>query len=99
MAKLVPGANGAPSKWVSYIVTASPTTTTGEVPTRPTTDNIGALVDNGDGTYKYTFYRDITKVKGGAAGMLAGGLFNVHLKGTGLVALTTEGAPVQLALF
>ena len=39
---------------------------------------------------------DITKVKGGAAGMLAGGLFNVHLKGSGLVALTTEGAPVQL---
>jgi uncharacterized protein (AIM24 family) len=39
---------------------------------------------------------DITRVKGGAAGMLAGGLFNVHLKGSGLVALTTEGAPVQL---
>ena len=63
MAKLVPGSNGSPSKWVSYIVTASPTTTAGEVPTRPTTDNIGTLVDNGDGTYKYTFYRDITKVK------------------------------------
>ncbi|HWP12742.1 MAG TPA: OmcA/MtrC family decaheme c-type cytochrome [Ramlibacter sp.] len=63
VAKLVPGANGGPSKWVSYIVTASPTTTAGEVPTRPTTDNIGTLVDNGDGTYKYTFYRDITKVK------------------------------------
>ena len=63
MAKLVPGTNGAPSKWVSYVVTTSPTTTTGEVPSRPTTDNIGTLVDNGDGTYKYTFYRDITKVK------------------------------------
>ena len=63
IAKLVPGANGAPSKWVSYVVTASPTTTAGEVPTRPTTDNIGTLVDNGDGSYKYTFYRDITKTK------------------------------------
>jgi OmcA/MtrC family decaheme c-type cytochrome len=63
LAKLEPGVNGGPSKWVSYIVTASPTTTAGEVPTRPTTDNIGTLVDNGDGTYKYTFYRDITKVK------------------------------------
>jgi OmcA/MtrC family decaheme c-type cytochrome len=63
MAKLVPGSNGSPSKWVSYIVTASPTTTAGDVPTRPTTDNIGTLVDNGDGTYKYTFYRDVTKVK------------------------------------
>ena len=26
---------------------------------------------------------DITRVKGGTAGMLAGGLFNVHLKGSG----------------
>ena len=67
LAKLVPGTNGAPSKWVSYIVTASPTTTAGEVPTRPTTDNIGTLVDNGDGTYKYTFHRDITKVKDAVA--------------------------------
>ncbi len=63
IAKLVPGTNGSPSKWVSYIVTTSPTKTAGETPTRPTTDNIGTLVDNGDGTYKYTFYRDITKVK------------------------------------
>ena len=63
MAKLVPGSNGSPSKWVSYMVTASPTTTAGETPRSPTTDNIGTLVDNGDGTYKYTFYRDITKVK------------------------------------
>ncbi|HWI84311.1 MAG TPA: OmcA/MtrC family decaheme c-type cytochrome [Ramlibacter sp.] len=63
LAKLVPGANGGASKWVSYIVTAAPTTTAGETPSRPTTDNIGTLVDNGDGTYKYTFYRDITKVK------------------------------------
>ena len=63
MAKLVPGSNGSPSKWVSYIVTSSPTTTTGETPSRPSSDNIGTLVDNGDGTYKYTFYRDITKVK------------------------------------
>jgi OmcA/MtrC family decaheme c-type cytochrome len=63
IAKLVPGTNASPSKWVSYIVTTSPTTTAGELPTRPSTDNIGTLVDNGDGTYKYTFYRDITKVK------------------------------------
>ena len=26
---------------------------------------------------------DVTRVKGGAAGMLAGGLFNIHLRGTG----------------
>ena len=30
---------------------------------RPNTDNQGTLVDNGDGTYKYTFYRDVTKAQ------------------------------------
>jgi uncharacterized protein (AIM24 family) len=39
---------------------------------------------------------DITKVKGGAAGMLAGGLFNVHLRGTGVVALMSDGEPLRL---
>jgi uncharacterized protein (AIM24 family) len=37
---------------------------------------------------------DITKVKGGAAGMLAGGLFNVGLRGTG--ALVSDGEPQRL---
>ena len=39
---------------------------------------------------------DITKVKGGAAGMLAGGLFNVGLHGTGFVALVSDGEPLRL---
>jgi uncharacterized protein (AIM24 family) len=39
---------------------------------------------------------DVTRVKGGTAGMLAGGLFNIHLRGTGLVALTSDGEPVRL---
>lgn len=39
---------------------------------------------------------DVKRVKGGAAGMLAGGLFNIHLEGTGTVALVTEGEPVML---
>lgn len=39
---------------------------------------------------------DITRVKGGTAGMLAGGLFNVHLHGTGLVALVSDGEPLRL---
>jgi uncharacterized protein (AIM24 family) len=39
---------------------------------------------------------DVTRVKGGTAGMLAGGLFNVHLRGTGLVALASDGEPVRL---
>jgi uncharacterized protein (AIM24 family) len=39
---------------------------------------------------------DITRVKGGAAGMLAGGLFNVGLSGSGLVALMSDGEPLRL---
>ena len=39
---------------------------------------------------------DITSVKGGTAGMLAGGLFNVGLHGTGLVALISDGEPLRL---
>ncbi len=64
VAKLVPGTNGSPSKWVSYIVTTVPTTTAAAAaPTRPSTDNTGTLVDNRDGTYKYTFYRDVPQIK------------------------------------
>lgn len=39
---------------------------------------------------------DVTRVKGGAAGVIAGGLFNIHLRGTGLVALVSDGEPVRL---
>ena len=70
LAKLVPGANGAPSKWVNYIVTTVPTyksatdkTIVPAAPRGPIYDREGTLVDNGNGTYTYTFYRDITKVK------------------------------------
>lgn len=63
LAKLVPGTNGSPSKWVSYMVTTVPTTTAAAAATRPTTDNAGVLVDNKNGTYSYTFYRDVTKIK------------------------------------
>jgi len=71
IAKLVPeqlaenGRMAAPSRWVNYIVTSNPTAAAPNVwnPTRPTTDNIGTLVDNGNGTYRYTFRRDITQAK------------------------------------
>jgi OmcA/MtrC family decaheme c-type cytochrome len=69
IAKLIPGTNGNPAKWVSYMVTSVPTTTAAAAPTRPTTDNTGTLVDNKDGTYTYTFYRDITKMQATVAGM------------------------------
>ncbi|MDA0173912.1 AIM24 family protein [Solirubrobacter taibaiensis] len=39
---------------------------------------------------------DITKIKGGASGVLAGGLFNVQMRGTGLVALVSDGEPLRL---
>jgi uncharacterized protein (AIM24 family) len=39
---------------------------------------------------------DITRIKGGASGMLAGGLFNVELRGSGLVALVSDGEPLRL---
>jgi uncharacterized protein (AIM24 family) len=39
---------------------------------------------------------NITRTKGGAAGMLAGGLFNISLSGSGLVALTSDGDPIRL---
>ena len=39
---------------------------------------------------------DVTRVKGGATGMLAGGLFNIHLQGSGMVALLSDGEPIRL---
>src|SRR5262245_5520687 len=63
LAKLVPGTNGSPNKWVSYIVTTVPASGSAAAPTRQSTDNTGTLVDNGDGSYKYTFYRDVAQIK------------------------------------
>lgn len=52
IAKLVPGANGSPDQWVSYMVTAT---------SSPTSERVAAnLVDHGDGSYVYTFAKDIT---------------------------------------
>lgn len=72
LAKLEPASNGSPSHWVNYIVTTVPlyekaqpdanTNVLGPFPQRPGTDNTGDLVDHSDGTYTYTFFRDITTV-------------------------------------
>lgn len=78
-AKFVAGTNGGPDKWVSYLTTSIPTPEgvagTGSgyntIPiTKATigwqknsTDQNGTIVDNGDGSYTYTFARDITKSK------------------------------------
>lgn len=70
LAKLVPGTDGNPSKWVNYIVSTVPTyksatdkTIVAAVPRAPTTDQEGTLVDNKNGTYSYTFARDIRQAK------------------------------------
>jgi len=39
---------------------------------------------------------DIQKVQGGASAMMAGGLFNMSLQGTGWVAIISDGPPVLL---
>jgi len=74
IAKLTPGVNGGSSTWQSYLyksVTASGcptgatsclTTTANQATTESGTS--GTLVDNGDGTYQYTFKTDITTVAG-----------------------------------
>ncbi len=106
LAKLVPGTNNQPSKWVSYLVTAPANVTqasgtvaataacnnvaavpavpasgaTPAVPavpavnatwcgTYPTSDAQGTLVDNGDGSYQYTFKRDVTQAKATVASL------------------------------
>jgi len=39
---------------------------------------------------------DITRFSGGAAGAMAGGLYNLQLRGTGWVAILSDGPPVLL---
>ena len=54
LAKLVPGTNGDPDKWVSYTRDA----TTND----PDYDTGSKLVDHGDGSYKMTWQTDGTRV-------------------------------------
>ena len=71
IAQLVPGENGSASQWNSYIYnTVAPAgcavgvTTCATVPKVQATveaASSGKLLDNGDGTYQYTFAKDITK--------------------------------------
>lgn len=71
LAKLMPRTDARPSSWVSYMVTTVPTTTAAAAPTRPSTDNTGTLeaVSGSPGSYKYTFYRDVTTIKATVDGM------------------------------
>ena len=70
IAKLTPGVNGESSTWQNYFYdTATPSGCPSGVPaclTKPVNQEgvergtAGTLVDNGDGTYQYTFQKDIT---------------------------------------
>jgi OmcA/MtrC family decaheme c-type cytochrome len=70
IAQLVPGENGSASQWNSYIYrTVAPSACPAGVTACATTPepqasveaaSSGALIDNGDGTYQYTFKKDIT---------------------------------------
>ena len=72
LAKLVPedATTKAPSKWVNYFVTTIPaklaladtTPTAPATLTRPSNDNAGVMVQNTDGTYTYTFRRDLATI-------------------------------------
>ena len=64
IAKLVPENNGVPAHWQNYInKTETPTVGPGTDPkTQATYDSGGTLTNNGDGSYTYTFGKDITNV-------------------------------------
>ena len=78
LAKMVPSTPAKPSTWVSYIVTTVPTTTTAAAPTRPSTDSTGSLAAVADkpGSYRYTFFRDVTTIKTQVDGMTVSGTNN-----------------------
>jgi len=62
IAKLVPASNGEPSHWVNYIVATPSSLTDPLCPGtlgKPTNDSTGTLVDHNDGTYTYTFARNV----------------------------------------
>ena len=78
LAKLVP-VTGGPSKWVNYLVTKPAADGTANafvdangktwLGTYPAPDQEGTLVDNGDGTYQYTFLRDVKNAAAIVAGL------------------------------
>ena len=65
IAKLMPGVNGSPSSWQSYIVTSETAAIgpgTGSTVLQATRENNGRLIDHQDGSYTYTFATDIANV-------------------------------------
>ncbi len=63
IAKLVPGSNGGPSTWQNYINRSNGGAVQGSQERKTTTAGyvFGTLVNNGNGSYTYTFATDISK--------------------------------------
>lgn len=57
IAQLTPGENGGSSEWQSYVTRDSGGITDAQATTE--SGSAGTLVDNGDGTYQYTFAQDL----------------------------------------
>jgi OmcA/MtrC family decaheme c-type cytochrome len=66
LAKLVPGANGAPSAWQGYInrteTKGAGAWGAGGTAIQANSESNGTLVNNLDGTYTYTFANDVTAI-------------------------------------
>ncbi len=66
LAKLVPGTNGAPSSWQNYInrteTKGAGAWGAGGTAIQGNSESNGTLVNNLDGTYRYTFATDVTAV-------------------------------------
>jgi OmcA/MtrC family decaheme c-type cytochrome len=63
LAQLTPGSDGGSSEWQSYITRDTGGIVDGQATAEKGSD--GALVDNGDGTYEYTFASDLTAYPAG----------------------------------
>lgn len=59
LTKLMPGTNGDASEWIAYT-----RDTTNDGSTAPDYDTGASLVDNGDGSYAFTFNTDVANVVG-----------------------------------
>ena len=64
VAELLPGENGDTDHWQNYLnALITPAIGPGTQPTvQPQTENNGVFINNGDGTYAYTFSTDISNV-------------------------------------
>jgi OmcA/MtrC family decaheme c-type cytochrome len=63
IAQLTPGSNGGSSEWQSYVTRSSGGISNAQATTETAT--AGTYLDNGNGTYDYTFANDLTAYAGG----------------------------------